>query len=219
LLLLFPQNFKREEQNFVVQNEINNLSFLTGDSKIKMSKVAFIIMSLLTETVKTVLHLPLIFSGGESAARVVMHVHILTLLTSVQPPTALCQHALQLSLVTGLHSAEAALSLSLLQYCSNPNTHIPRGQPVAISPPQGQGIDLLIVDFLKSCLRLHSIHWHRQQPLACPASLQTHYISQSLTPIGPPSSDPPNIITSVSHSLMGRPRPISVIESQHAHDK
>uniref|UniRef100_A0A4W5NQE2 Ryanodine receptor 3 n=1 Tax=Hucho hucho TaxID=62062 RepID=A0A4W5NQE2_9TELE len=31
-------NFKREEQNFVVQNEINNLSFLTGDSKIKMSK-------------------------------------------------------------------------------------------------------------------------------------------------------------------------------------
>lgn len=33
------QNFKREEQNFVVQNEINNLSFLTGDSKTKMSKV------------------------------------------------------------------------------------------------------------------------------------------------------------------------------------
>ncbi|XP_058255383.1 ryanodine receptor 3 isoform X8 [Hemibagrus wyckioides] len=31
-------NFKREEQNFVVQNEINNLSFLTGDSKTKMSK-------------------------------------------------------------------------------------------------------------------------------------------------------------------------------------
>ncbi|XP_039597204.1 ryanodine receptor 3 isoform X6 [Polypterus senegalus] len=31
-------NFKREEQNFVVQNEINNLSFLTGDSKSKMSK-------------------------------------------------------------------------------------------------------------------------------------------------------------------------------------
>ncbi|XP_064421057.1 ryanodine receptor 3 isoform X3 [Latimeria chalumnae] len=31
-------NFKREEQNFVVQNEINNLSFLTGDSKGKMSK-------------------------------------------------------------------------------------------------------------------------------------------------------------------------------------
>lgn len=33
------QNFKREEQNFVVQNEINNLSFLTGDSKTKISKV------------------------------------------------------------------------------------------------------------------------------------------------------------------------------------
>ncbi|XP_076834097.1 ryanodine receptor 3 isoform X7 [Brachyhypopomus gauderio] len=32
-------NFKREEQNFVVQNEINNLSFLTGDTKTKMSKV------------------------------------------------------------------------------------------------------------------------------------------------------------------------------------
>uniref|UniRef100_A0A8D3BWH2 Ryanodine receptor 3 n=1 Tax=Scophthalmus maximus TaxID=52904 RepID=A0A8D3BWH2_SCOMX len=31
-------NFKREEQNFVVQNEINNLSFLTGDNKAKMSK-------------------------------------------------------------------------------------------------------------------------------------------------------------------------------------
>nr|XP_055028682.1 ryanodine receptor 3 isoform X6 [Misgurnus anguillicaudatus] len=31
-------NFKREEQNFVVQNEINNLSFLTGDSKTKISK-------------------------------------------------------------------------------------------------------------------------------------------------------------------------------------
>ncbi|CAJ1073769.1 ryanodine receptor 3-like isoform X17 [Xyrichtys novacula] len=31
-------NFKREEQNFVVQNEINNLSFLTGDNKTKMSK-------------------------------------------------------------------------------------------------------------------------------------------------------------------------------------
>ena len=35
----FVQNFKREEQNFVVQNEINNLSFLTGDNKTKMSKV------------------------------------------------------------------------------------------------------------------------------------------------------------------------------------
>ncbi|KAM7327583.1 hypothetical protein ACRRTK_013950 [Alexandromys fortis] len=32
-------NFKREEQNFVIQNEINNLAFLTGDSKSKMSKV------------------------------------------------------------------------------------------------------------------------------------------------------------------------------------
>ncbi|TRY83564.1 hypothetical protein DNTS_016272, partial [Danionella cerebrum] len=31
-------NFKREEQNFVVQNEINNLSFLTGDGKTKMAK-------------------------------------------------------------------------------------------------------------------------------------------------------------------------------------
>ncbi|XP_009293050.2 ryanodine receptor 3 isoform X4 [Danio rerio] len=31
-------NFKREEQNFVVQNEINNLAFLAGDSKSKMSK-------------------------------------------------------------------------------------------------------------------------------------------------------------------------------------
>ncbi|CAL8272401.1 unnamed protein product [Merluccius merluccius] len=31
-------NFKREEQNFVVQNEINNLSFLTGENKTKMSK-------------------------------------------------------------------------------------------------------------------------------------------------------------------------------------
>ena len=34
-----PQNFKREEQNFVVQNEINNMSFLTADSKSKMAKV------------------------------------------------------------------------------------------------------------------------------------------------------------------------------------
>lgn len=33
------QNFKREEQNFVVQNEINNMSFLTADSKSKMAKV------------------------------------------------------------------------------------------------------------------------------------------------------------------------------------
>uniref|UniRef100_H0VTW5 Ryanodine receptor 1 n=1 Tax=Cavia porcellus TaxID=10141 RepID=H0VTW5_CAVPO len=32
-------NFKREEQNFVVQNEINNMSFLTADSKSKMAKV------------------------------------------------------------------------------------------------------------------------------------------------------------------------------------
>lgn len=40
-LCLFCQNFKREEQNFVVQNEINNLSFLTGDNKTKMSKVGF----------------------------------------------------------------------------------------------------------------------------------------------------------------------------------
>ncbi|TKS76306.1 Ryanodine receptor 3 [Collichthys lucidus] len=31
-------NFKREEQNFVVQNEINNLGFLTGESQAKMSK-------------------------------------------------------------------------------------------------------------------------------------------------------------------------------------
>ncbi|RXN04322.1 ryanodine receptor 1-like protein [Labeo rohita] len=31
-------NFKREEQNFVVINEINNMSFLTADSKSKMSK-------------------------------------------------------------------------------------------------------------------------------------------------------------------------------------
>ncbi|XP_037305735.2 ryanodine receptor 3 isoform X2 [Pungitius pungitius] len=31
-------NFKREEQNFVVQNEINNLGFLTGEGKPKMSK-------------------------------------------------------------------------------------------------------------------------------------------------------------------------------------
>lgn len=34
------QNFKREEQNFVVQNEINNMSFLISDTKSKMSKVA-----------------------------------------------------------------------------------------------------------------------------------------------------------------------------------
>ncbi|XP_023662899.1 ryanodine receptor 1b isoform X3 [Paramormyrops kingsleyae] len=31
-------NFKREEQNFVVMNEINNMSFLMADSKSKMSK-------------------------------------------------------------------------------------------------------------------------------------------------------------------------------------
>uniref|UniRef100_A0A8C3L8U0 Ryanodine receptor 2 n=1 Tax=Chrysolophus pictus TaxID=9089 RepID=A0A8C3L8U0_CHRPC len=31
-------NFKREEQNFVVQNEINNMSFLISDTKSKMSK-------------------------------------------------------------------------------------------------------------------------------------------------------------------------------------
>lgn len=33
------QNFKREEQNFVIQNEINNLAFLTEEGKAKMSKV------------------------------------------------------------------------------------------------------------------------------------------------------------------------------------
>ncbi|XP_021095480.1 ryanodine receptor 1 isoform X6 [Heterocephalus glaber] len=33
-------NFKREEQNFVVQNEINNMSFLTADNKSKMAKQA-----------------------------------------------------------------------------------------------------------------------------------------------------------------------------------
>lgn len=37
--LFCTQNFKREEQNFVVQNEINNLGFLTGEGKPKMSKV------------------------------------------------------------------------------------------------------------------------------------------------------------------------------------
>ncbi|MEQ2193919.1 hypothetical protein XENOCAPTIV_018025, partial [Xenoophorus captivus] len=37
--LLIRYNFKREEQNFVVMNEINNMSFLTADSKSKMSKV------------------------------------------------------------------------------------------------------------------------------------------------------------------------------------
>lgn len=37
--VFFMQNFKREEQNFVVQNEINNLGFLTGECKTKMSKV------------------------------------------------------------------------------------------------------------------------------------------------------------------------------------
>ncbi|XP_037541108.1 ryanodine receptor 3-like [Nematolebias whitei] len=31
-------NFKREEQNFVIQNEINNLGFLTGEGKTQMSK-------------------------------------------------------------------------------------------------------------------------------------------------------------------------------------
>lgn len=40
--VVFLQNFKREEQNFVVQNEINNLSFLTGDNKSKMSKVGLL---------------------------------------------------------------------------------------------------------------------------------------------------------------------------------
>jgi hypothetical protein len=39
LSLFGEQNFKREEQNFVVMNEINNMSFLTADSKSKMSKV------------------------------------------------------------------------------------------------------------------------------------------------------------------------------------
>lgn len=38
--LLPHQNFKREEQNFVVQNEINNMSFLTADNKSKMAKVS-----------------------------------------------------------------------------------------------------------------------------------------------------------------------------------
>lgn len=38
-LTLLSQNFKREEQNFVVQNEINNMSFLIMDSKCKISKV------------------------------------------------------------------------------------------------------------------------------------------------------------------------------------
>lgn len=39
-MLFLSQNFKREEQNFVVMNEINNMSFLTADSKSKMSKVS-----------------------------------------------------------------------------------------------------------------------------------------------------------------------------------
>lgn len=39
LLYCYLQNFKREEQNFVVQNEINNMSFLIMDSKCKISKV------------------------------------------------------------------------------------------------------------------------------------------------------------------------------------
>ena len=39
-LVKHVQNFKREEQNFVVMNEINNMSFLTADSKSKMSKVS-----------------------------------------------------------------------------------------------------------------------------------------------------------------------------------
>lgn len=39
-MLFLEQNFKREEQNFVVMNEINNMSFLTADSKSKMSKVS-----------------------------------------------------------------------------------------------------------------------------------------------------------------------------------
>lgn len=39
LFVRLSQNFKREEQNFVVQNEINNLGFLTGEAKTKMSKV------------------------------------------------------------------------------------------------------------------------------------------------------------------------------------
>ncbi|XP_063007647.1 ryanodine receptor 2 isoform X2 [Melospiza melodia melodia] len=37
---LKSHNFKREEQNFVVQNEINNMSFLISDTKSKMSKAA-----------------------------------------------------------------------------------------------------------------------------------------------------------------------------------
>lgn len=45
------QNFKREEQNFVVMNEINNMSFLTADSKSKMSKVSLLgdVIDLLTK--------------------------------------------------------------------------------------------------------------------------------------------------------------------------
>lgn len=39
-LVYLLQNFKREEQNFVVQNEINNLGFLTGEANTKMSKVS-----------------------------------------------------------------------------------------------------------------------------------------------------------------------------------
>lgn len=42
LLHWYLQNFKREEQNFVVQNEINNMSFLIMDSKCKISKVRLI---------------------------------------------------------------------------------------------------------------------------------------------------------------------------------
>ena len=37
---LLQQNFKWEEQNYVVQNEINNLAFLVN--KDKMSKVGYI---------------------------------------------------------------------------------------------------------------------------------------------------------------------------------
>lgn len=64
------QNFKREEQNFVVQNEINNLGFLTGESKAKMSKVRGYLLNQVHELKPLPFPLPVIVTCNCSFSQV-----------------------------------------------------------------------------------------------------------------------------------------------------
>lgn len=64
LLHCYFQNFKREEQNFVVQNEINNMSFLIMDSRCKISKVRPIDKCCSENVICTVSHHMFSFRSG-----------------------------------------------------------------------------------------------------------------------------------------------------------